>query len=190
LRVVVLLPEGDNPFMATMARLVAELCHKFAAFRIEPRAVLYPLLDPEALAAAIRAQARDNEGLAVVALDGDRVRSAIDEVEARGVPVVTLLSDVPESRRTAYVGMDNVAAGRTAGALLGGSARGPGVAGIFGGSALYAELRQRVLGCEAALSERAPELVRLPVVWDVEGDAPARRAARALLARQADLLAI
>ena len=37
---------------------------------------------------------------------------------AHGVVVVTLVSDVPASRRSRFVGIDNVTAGRTAASLL------------------------------------------------------------------------
>ena len=54
------------------------------------------------------------DGVAVVALDHQSVRAAIDDLVAGGTFVVTLVSDVPGSRRHHYVGIDNVAAGRTA----------------------------------------------------------------------------
>ena len=63
-----------------------------------------------------------------MALDHPLVRAAIDELVDAGTVVVTLVSDVPASRRAHYVGIDNVAAGRTAASLLGrfvGDARRP-----------------------------------------------------------------
>src|SRR5947209_6603200 len=59
------------------------------------------------------------DGVATVALDHPRVRAAIDDLVARGIAVVTLVSDVPASRRLHYVGIDNPAAGRTAATLMG-----------------------------------------------------------------------
>ena len=47
------------------------------------------------------------------------IASAVDRVVARGIPVVTLVTDVPNCRRAAYVGMDNRAAGETAAYLIG-----------------------------------------------------------------------
>ena len=47
-----------------------------------------------------------------------RGRDAIDRLESAGIPVVTLVTDVPTSRRRAYVGMDNRAAGQTAAYLM------------------------------------------------------------------------
>ena len=39
------------------------------------------------------------------------------KLSARGIPVLTMISDIPETPRIAYVGLDNRAAGRTAGLL-------------------------------------------------------------------------
>ena len=46
-------------------------------------------------------------------------REAVERLDAAGIPVVTLVTDVPASRRLAYVGIDNRAAGTTAAYLLG-----------------------------------------------------------------------
>ena len=44
--------------------------------------------------------------------DHPQVAEAVDRLAAAGIPVVTLVTDVPFSRRLAYVGIDNRAAGR------------------------------------------------------------------------------
>ena len=46
------------------------------------------------------------------------VREAVNALAQRGVPTVTLISDLANSARVAYVGLDNRAAGRTAGYLI------------------------------------------------------------------------
>src|SRR6202046_5563887 len=72
------------------------------------------------LAALIdRIGARGTHGLFLKAPDEPEIVSAGDRVVARGIPVVTLVTDVPNSRRAAYVGMDNRAAGETAAYLVG-----------------------------------------------------------------------
>ena len=50
--------------------------------------------------------------------DLPEVADAVARLAARGVPVVTLVTDLPSSRRVAYVGMDNRAAGATAAYLV------------------------------------------------------------------------
>jgi len=72
------------------------------------------------LAALIdRIGARGTHGLFLKAPDEPEIVSAVDRVVARAIPVVTLVTDVPNSRRVAYIGMDNRAAGETAAYLIG-----------------------------------------------------------------------
>ena len=59
------------------------------------------------------------DGLAIMSKETPVVRDAITRLRRRGVPVVTLVSDQPNSQRDHFVGIDNVAAGRTAGMLMG-----------------------------------------------------------------------
>jgi LacI family transcriptional regulator len=51
--------------------------------------------------------------------DVPEVTAAVQRLGRAGIPVVTLVTDLPGSGRLAYVGMDNRAAGATAAYLLG-----------------------------------------------------------------------
>ncbi len=61
---------------------------------------------------------RASHGVVLKAQDEPAVAEAIDTLTASGVPVVTYTTDVPNSRRCAYVGIDNRAAGVTAAYLV------------------------------------------------------------------------
>lgn len=61
--------------------------------------------------------AKGVEGIAISPVDPDNQTQMINEA-AKQVLVVTQDSDAPKSERTFYVGTDNVAAGRQAGALI------------------------------------------------------------------------
>src|SRR4029453_15023533 len=50
--------------------------------------------------------------------DEPEVVEAVDRLVAAGIPVVTLVTDLPTSRRLAYVGIDNRSAGATAAYFL------------------------------------------------------------------------
>ena len=68
----------------------------------------------------IEARAADRPGgIILKASDEPAIADAVNRVTRPGVPVVTLVTDLPRSQRLAYVGMDNRAAGRTAAFLLG-----------------------------------------------------------------------
>ena len=61
---------------------------------------------------------RGNHGVVLKAQDEPEVAEAIDRLVDGGVPVVTYATDVPASRRCAYVGIDNHGAGVTAAYLM------------------------------------------------------------------------
>lgn len=62
--------------------------------------------------------ARGSAGVLLKAPDHPAITDAVGRLHDRGIPVVTLVTDLPLSRRVAYVGIDNRAAGGTAAYLL------------------------------------------------------------------------
>jgi len=61
---------------------------------------------------------RGSQGVILKAPDEPEVVDAVDKLVAAGIPVVTLVTDLPGSRRLAYVGIDNRSAGATAAYFL------------------------------------------------------------------------
>ena len=61
---------------------------------------------------------RGSMGVVLKAPDVPEVTDAIAQLDNSGIPVVTLVTDIPLSRRIAYVGIDNRAAGSTAAYLI------------------------------------------------------------------------
>ena len=131
------------------------------------------------------------DGVAVVALDHQSVRAAIDDLVASGAHVVTLVSDVPGSSRHHYVGVDNVAAGRTAASLIGRFACGrKGTVGVVAGSQSLRDHAERVFGFNQVMSLEYPELTALiPLEGGDRDDANEAITAR-LLADHPDLVGL
>ena len=73
----------------------------------------------ELVATLDRIAARGSHGVLLKAPHLPIVVDAVGRLADRGIPVVTLVTDLPSSRRLAYVGLDNRAAGETAAYLLG-----------------------------------------------------------------------
>ncbi|MGW5238332.1 LacI family DNA-binding transcriptional regulator [Monashia sp. NPDC004114] len=77
--------------------------------------------DPAAAVASLDAvgrRGRLSHGVLLKAPDDPLVGAAARRVVARGIPVVTLVTDVHDSGRAAYIGLDNTAAGDTAAYLV------------------------------------------------------------------------
>lgn len=66
-----------------------------------------------------RIRKNGSHGVLLKAPDLPAVAEAVNRLAASGIPVVTLVTDLPASARRSYVGMDNRAAGETAAYLLG-----------------------------------------------------------------------
>jgi len=118
-RFAFVMPSGPNLFMQQIQSYLGEMSGWLSARRLAVEMVATDVFDPAVLASTLEALAGDFDGVAVVALDHPSVRAAINDLVNGGTKVVTLVSDVPSSRRHHYVGIDNIAAGRTAGALVG-----------------------------------------------------------------------
>ena len=88
-----------------------------AAFTMRPH--LQERVDPDAVVAALDAVAeRGSHAVVLKAPDTPDVVAAVDRLVTAGIPVLTIVTDLPTSRRTAYVGLDNRAAGATAAYLV------------------------------------------------------------------------
>ena len=73
---------------------------------------------PELVAILDGIARRGSQGVVLKAPDHPLVVAAVERLTEAGVPVVTLVTDLPTSRRVAYVGLDNRAAGATAAYLI------------------------------------------------------------------------
>ena len=94
-----------------------------------------------------------------------RVREAINGLVERGVAVVTLVSDVPSSKRSHYAGIDDSSAGRTAATLMGrylGNKNGK--VGLIAGSLSLRDHIERRFGFEQVMLHEFPHLSILPVL--------------------------
>jgi LacI family transcriptional regulator len=162
-----------------------------APYNVRCRTHFIDSFDPLRVAAALRRHGARAQGLAFMALEHPRVRQAVDELAEKGVPVVTLISDLSPSRRIANVGLDNLAAGRTAATLIGrflGPRRGP--VAMIAGSLSYRGHEQRELGFMQLMQAQFPQL---QVVGVREGRDDAQtnyRQACALLRQHPDLVGL
>ena len=73
----------------------------------------------ELVAMLDRIRMRGSQGVILKAPDLPEIITACWRLTRAGIPVVTLVTDLPGSQRLAYVGMDNRAAGATAAYLMG-----------------------------------------------------------------------
>ena len=191
LRLSFLLPAGTNRFIRMLGDMVGYSEEHWAPFNVRCRTEFIESFDPHELAAALRRQGKRCDGIAVMALEHPAVREAVSELAERGLPVITLISDLSNSPRVAYIGLDNRAAGRTAGYLIGRfiGARSAKVA-LIAGSLSYRAHEEREAGFLHVIDEMFD---KLEVVGLREGQDDAEQNYRqtcALLEQHPDLAGI
>ena len=190
-RFAFVMPEGSNFFFQAIVANVGAMSGWLGARRASVETITVDVFNPAVLASALESLAGRYDGVAVVALDHQSVRAAIDDLIAGGIHVVTLVSDVPGSRRRHYVGIDNVAAGRTAGSLIGRflGAR-EGKVGIVAGSLSLRDHAERIFGFNQVMSLEHPRLSVLSAVEGGDQDALSEALAASLLAEHPDLVGL
>lgn len=186
-----ILPTGTNPFMAQLGQHVEAAAEWLYAQRASAEIRRVDVFDPAALAAALEAVGDTYQGVAVVAYDDPLVRAAIDDLVQAGVAVITLVSDVPTSKRLHYVGINNTAAGRTAGSLMGRFLGGrSGKVAVVVGSLGLRDHVERHFGFSQVVGSDYPSLELLPVVQGRDNTELTKAAVEELLREHPDLVGI
>jgi LacI family transcriptional regulator len=111
--------ESGESFNAAMEDAVEYVNRSVPGATVTATFVTTDQLDPAAFAASMLSDGNSSHGVVVVANEHPAFNSAIRKLESNGVPVVCLTTDLPSSRRSAYVGNDQYAAGSVAGLLIG-----------------------------------------------------------------------
>ena len=186
-----ILPEGSNAFMTSLAEAVQEEALRMSREKVVIDLIHTDVFDAQQLASTLDTIGPSYDGVAVVALDHPRVREALNALAERGVTVVTLVSDVPSSRRAHYVGIDNSAAGRTAATLMGRYLSGKrGKVGLIAGSLSLRDHIERQFGFEQVMAHDFPNLTLLPVREGRDDRVKVQAVAEQLLADHPDLIGL
>ena len=187
-----ILPDNENTFMLSLRAELQSAMERALAERILVNVVLVPAFDEAALVAALdESVTRKPDGVAFVAVDTDPVREACARLSAQGIHAVTLVSDLGQSTRTHYVGVDNGAAGRTAARLLGLFANGTeGALAVVAGSLKVRDHLERFDGFTAAMKADFPGREILPVLEGFDEGPRVERLVNKLLDERTDIAGI
>jgi LacI family transcriptional regulator len=191
MRLVFLLPAGTNQFLKMLGHFISTAAAQAAAYDARCRVEMIRSFNPELLARALLHHGRQADGVAFMALEHPAVREAVNQLAERGVPTVTLISDIANTRRSAYVGLDNRSAGRTAGYLIARfiGAR-PAKVAMIAGSLSYRAHEEREMGFRHVFAEMAPQTAVLRLREGHDDETINYRQTRELLAEHPDLAGI
>jgi len=191
MRLTFLLPAGTNRFLNMLGDYVEIAREQLEPFNVQCRCRYIEGFNPQALVDSLLREGKRADGIAFMALEHPLVREAVNTLAEKDVHTLTLISDLSSSRRAAYVGLDNRAAGRSAGLLLGRFiGPRPGKVAMIAGSRHYRGHEEREMGFQHILEEKFPAL---QVVGLREGHDDAEtnyRQTRQLLDQYRDLVGI
>jgi ribose transport system substrate-binding protein len=123
--------------------------------------------DPQGEVAEFRsAVSRKPAGIIVSVAKEDLLRPEIDSAIAAGIPVITIDSDAPSSRRLYFIGTNNLEAGRLGGARVSGELNGNGNV-VFFTIAGQPNLEERLKGYKDAFDGTS---IKIADVFDMKGD--------------------
>jgi LacI family transcriptional regulator len=164
-RLVFVLPEGPGQFAQSIKAVVQEAHASQLAERAVVRVVRVPVADPHAIVRALQSVGTEGlDGIALMVPETPQVRDAIARLKDAGVAVVTLVSDLPNSRRDFFIGINNVAAGRTAASLMGRFVHGAGEVLVVTNSLRSRDSVERRLGFDEVMARDFPSVAVLPSV--------------------------
>ncbi len=153
----IVLPDNRTPFFQRL-----NLALQRGIAMLDKRLVVHRLWTPEqdetALVRAIGPRRYPRQALIVAAPDTPAVRDALQQARGRGEHVTMVVTRVDQVPQADYAGIDNHAAGRTAGYLLGRLCRRQGRVLILSSWRDYLGHIERSRGCREVLAEQFPAL--------------------------------
>ncbi len=111
--------EAGSSFISVIEREIKKFIHEHEEYKFTFDSIPNIQVNAERFSALINSRSRECEGIILVSRDEAKVNRAVRTAVDRGVPVICLTTDLPNSRRTAYVGVDQVSTGATAAWLMG-----------------------------------------------------------------------
>ena len=165
-KVIAFVPKGDGQFLTEICAAVQKTAKAAASDRVDLILQQFESDDPHALAAQLDAISSETvDGVVIMGLETPPLRDAVRRLRLRGVAAVAIVSDLPNSGIDYFIGINNLAAGRTAGALMGKMLpSGPAKVAVMTNSLQAWDSLDRRLGFDRALAEGFPDIEVLATV--------------------------
>ncbi len=191
MRISFVLPKGTNRFISMLGDTITYSQPSWAPYNVKCRVEYIEGFNPEVLAASLKRQAERADAIACMAIEHPLVRDAVEYLIDKGKHVITLITDISNTRRAAYIGLDNRAAGRTAAYLIArfiGSR--PARVAMIAGSLSYRAHEEREMGFLYMFKELFPTMEVLGLREGLDNAEENYRLTRQLLKQSPDLAGI
>lgn len=191
-RLAFLIPNSKNAFFDRIRQHIAQITPHLSGEHVSVDVIEVAAFAVKGLQENISALLdRDFDGVAIVGLQSEALEAPLAQLRAHGVAVIGLVSDLPHDFRSAYIGIDNIAAGRTAARMIGIShAGGAGRVQTFVGSLDARDHAERLSGFREVLATDFPQIDLLDPIMTKDNARVVKTKAKAVLAAQPDLSAL
>lgn len=145
---------------------------------------------PDDFATALRALGTRCDAVAAAAVNHQRLTQAVQDLQAEGVPVFSLLNDFAQSVRRNYLGLNNMKMGRVAAWMITTRAKRPGKLAVFVGGNRWHGHDLREVGFRSFVRENAPGFTVLETLVNLETRQLTYEATLDLVRRHPDLAGV
>ena len=187
LKLGVILFSPDNPFFRDVLQGVREKAEELSGYNCTVIIRQVPFGVEEQLKALDELVALEVNGIAIAPYNDERIRCRINTLTDAGIPVVTLNTDIENSKRLAYVGSHYTRSGATAAGLLRLMTQGQVHVGVLIGSANLLCHTQRVVGFSEANDGR---ICIIDIIENHDDDPESYQQTSALLAAHPEINAL
>ncbi len=187
LRFGVLLLQPHRPFYRIVARELEQAAAIAAGADVDLRLEFLEDLSPHNVASRALELARDCRAICLTSAVHPVVTEALENVQAKGIPVFALISQISVTGQMSYIGLDNWKVGRTSAWAFANICKTPGKIGILMGNPRYRNQEMNEAGFRSYFREYAPYFTLLEPISTFESAAVAEEMTERLLAEHHDL---
>lgn len=186
----IILLQPHRPFYKLVARALLDAADTQEMFDIELKIEHLEDLSPQNTADRALALANECDAVCITSAVHPIVTKAIEEIQARGIPVFALISQLSATGQIHYIGLDHWKVGRTAAWAFDHICKAPGKIGLLMGNPRYRNQEMNETGFRSYFREHARDFVLLEPVSTFESSAVAQEMTERLLSDHPDLAGI
>lgn len=186
------LPKVGDEFLDEIMERIREINRAGRAEMISVKTLRIDEQNPHKTAAFLaRLSAKDLDGVAIMAPETPQIRDAIRRMRERGILTVPFISNQQNDGYDIFVGIDNLAAGATAGRLMGRFCRAKsGVVAVVTDTVQARDSLERRLGFDNVINGNFPNLKVLPTLETYADPDRTQRVINTIMTNQPDLAGI
>jgi len=189
-QIEVILSSNDTYFFRKLAVDFGEVANALGYRRLTLHRTLMAESQPQKLARHLVDCSTKRHGIIVFGQNHPEVYEALAHCAARGIPVITVVNDLPDAPRLCHVGINQLQAGRTAGLLMSKMLGREGEVLMVSGRVDYSAHRHRIAGFRSVLAQRAPHLSLSEALAGEDSPETLRRLLEQNLARNRHIVGI